>query len=230
MDIDKVLEGVNFDNVKQKELVEGAVELELRKIVDDPQNTIDFLEKLVLTAFQQIMPFFHMLLDLKALSYFADLKGSFDYIVNCQKEKVPRPFPELEHYSTLCELTSYALDSSYLEDCPKDLRRKMKQFCTAYYKELKHTNQETQGIAESCDWQIFENYFYLLQYFKNTCFGNDYDEDRKRIANCCQEWLYNILFYVLWDLDEYLGHTVDESYFKQAMKNIFIQNKDRTDE
>lgn len=58
MDIDKVLEGVNFDNVKQKELVEGAVELELRKIVDDPQNTVDFLEKLVLTAFQQIMPFF----------------------------------------------------------------------------------------------------------------------------------------------------------------------------
>ena len=97
----------------------------------------------------------------------------------------------------------------------------MIQFCTAFYKELKQKDQETQYIANYYNYPIFERYFYFLQYFDDDGFGNDSKEDRKFAANCCKDWIPNILFNILWDLDDYFSHTVDESYVKQAIKDIF---------
>lgn len=221
MDIDRLLEGISFDNEEQKKSVKTAVEQELQSIADNPQNTVDSLEKLVLSAFRQIIPFFHAILDFHAFDYFSDLKDSFDDIVNCQQEHAKRPFPKIEHYITLCDLLSYALDSSYLEDCPKKYHKKMKQCCTAFYKELKRKDKKTQVIADSYNYPIFEHYFYFLQYWDNDCFGNHAEEDRECAVNCCKNFIPDILFDILWDLDDDLNHTVNESYVRQAMKHIF---------
>ncbi|MDE6053777.1 MAG: hypothetical protein K2G55_08455 [Lachnospiraceae bacterium] len=216
MNMDQLLAGIAFDDEKQKEKIENVFGQELQKILDDPQNTIDTLEKLLLSAFRQIMPFFHMILELDSLAYFADLKGSFDDIADCQEKNIQRPFPALEHYITLCDLISYTFDDSYLEDCPKKYHKQMMRFCKAFYKEVEQKDEKTQTIVRYYNWPIFENYFYFLQYFLK-----ENNEDRDWVKRHCKDAVCNILFNILWDLDNDFDHTEEESYFKQAMKNIF---------
>lgn len=221
IDIDKLLEDIEFDNEGQKEIVRNAVVQELQKILDAPQSTIDSLEKLLLSAFRQIMPFFHSILDFHSLEYFADLNDSFDYIENCQQKNVSRPFPNLDHYIELCNLTSYTFDSSYLDDCPEELHEQMEYFCKAFYTEIQQKDHNTQIIAQFYEWPIFERYFYFLQYFNDSNFGTDYNKDRRYIVNCCKDWIPDILFEILWDMDACFNHTVNKSYVKEALKNIF---------
>lgn len=219
MEVDSLLQNIDFANEEHLERVKNIVDEELRQMMSDEYSTPNIHEKLLVSAQRQLMPFVEMILDFKSLKKFADLKNAFDYITACQQENRVLPFSGLEYYITLCHNTAFVFDDINMEECEEDAIEEMNGLRHAYYEEIPQKDSDTQIIAGYYWYGIFDGYYRFLTYF-----GHE-NKDREREINRCRSLIDDILFEVLWEIDRECQHKMEDSHFKKAVTNLFVHGR-----
>ena len=115
----------------------------------------------------------------------------------------------------MCYNTAFIFDTDMEDECDKGEIRKYNRLRDAYYREISQKDSETQIIAEYFWNPIFSEYYNFLGYFNAETGGLDRDR------NICRNLIMDILFDVIWDLDNECEHTMEDSYFKKAVTNLF---------
>lgn len=215
MEVDSLLLNVDFSNEEHRRQINGIIEEKLQQLMADSHSMPNIHEKLLVSAQEQVMPFISAILDFKSFHEFTDLKNVVDYVIACQQGDKEPPFPDMEHYDELCFKTAFIFDTDMEDECDGHEVKKYNRLRRAYYREIPKKDPETQIVAEYFWHPIFSEYYYFIGYFMQE--RNDVEKDR----NQCRSIIIDILFDVLWDLDNECEHSVENSYFKRAVISLF---------
>lgn len=215
MDVDSLLQDIDFTNEEHLKQIEDIIHKELQQLMSDNDNIPNIHERLLVHAQQQVMPFINIILDCKGFHEFTDLKNAVDYIIACQKENKALPYPNMQHYEDLCYNTAFIFDTNMEDECTKEEIEKFNLLRDMYYEDTLQTDYETQIITQ-CFWDpIFNEYYNFLSYF------NEENSNKEKEIEICKHLISNILFDIFWSLDHECNHTIENSYFKQAITNLF---------
>ena len=215
MEGNSLLQNIDFFNEKHRSQTRKIIEEKLQQLMSNSHNISNIHEKLLVSAQKQVMPFINEILDCKSFCEFSDLKMAVDYIVTCQRENRKLPFPEIENYVELCYNTAFIFDTNMEDECHEN---KIEKYCCLrdlYYTEISQKDPKIQIVAEYFWSPIFSGYYNFLGYF------NAESDDIERDRNICKDLIMDILFEVLWDLDNECEHTIEDSFFKRAVTSLF---------
>lgn len=219
MDIDNILQNIDFAKEEHFIQIKEIINQELQQLIDNNYYIPNIHERLLVSAQQQVMPFICTILDFQSFHEFTDLKNAVNDIIACQKENKALPYPNMQHYEDLCYNTAFIFDTNMEDECTKEEIEKFDLLRDAYYEDTSQTDYETQIITQ-CFWDpIFNEYYNFLSYFSIE------NGDKEKEIEICKTLINDILFDIFWTLDNECAHTIENSYFKQATTNLFaIQN------
>ena len=215
MEVDSLLQNIDFSDEEHRRRTKNIIDEKLRLLMSDSHNISNIHEKLLVSAQKQVIPFINAILDFKSFHEFAELKNAVDYIITCQQENKEPPFPEIEDYDELCYNTAFIFDTNMEDECDESEIEKYNRLRDAYYIEIPQKDPETQIVAEYFWSSVFSEYYNFLGYFNAESSGIERDK------NICRNLIMEILFEVLWDLDNECEHTIEDSFFKEAVTNLF---------
>lgn len=215
MEAGNLLQNIDFANEEHLERIKGIINDELQQLMSDKHNMSNMHEKMLVSAQKEVMPFINAILDFKSFCNFAALKNAVDYIAACQQENRAPSLSEIEGYKELCYNTAFIFDTNMEDECDECEREEFDRLRHMYYKEIAQKDAGTQIIAE-CFWNpVFSEYYRFLGYFSSE------GGSKERDVHICRNLIIDIFFDVLWALDNECGHTMENSYFKKAVMNVF---------
>ena len=70
MEVDSLLQNIDFSNEKHRKWINGIIDEELHQLMSDSHNISNIHEKLLVSAQKQIVPFINAILNFKSFHEF----------------------------------------------------------------------------------------------------------------------------------------------------------------
>lgn len=206
---------IDFSNEKMCEQLQNQLDLALQRTLNHDKYTLEQLENLLFFIQSRIEPFVSQILNFESLSRFSELKNGFEYVKKNWETCAERPYLKLEIYCEMCNqiaciAASYD-DPEYLAliHFPKELFDLLNE---KYFSELKEKDRLSVEIAYY-SYSIFEVYHNFMEYFGST-------GDKHFTLTRCISQIDDILFDILWWLDDDLGNNAENSYFLKFIREL----------
>jgi len=204
-------ENIDFADDKSHDDLQDVVNAELAGVLQNEKFTMGFLEQLLFTMESWIQPFVELVLSMESMQSFSSLKDAVTYIHEKHNEGCARPYQKLEDYCNMCQVIG-SIVGEYDETSQLSVEE-VERLQHAFYAETESKDGLCKVVAEHYSYAIFELVYYFVEYF----YRNSGREETVEMVLFLAD---NILFNVLWYLEEDIAGRTEYVDFKEALNRL----------
>lgn len=203
---------LDFSDYDSMDEIRDRLNVSLKELFNHKYFTIRVLENILIGTQQIIMQYINWLLEKETFKKACDLKDAFPYVRLCFEDSSERPFNNINNYISLCDYVGIIVCESDDEVCSEEEYHMIQDL----WRNEKILFNNNEIIIADLGYNLFSVFYYFLNYF---AFSGE-KITKERIQKLCIDQIDNILFEILWYIDDEEGNSITESNFMNAVNKL----------